>query len=427
MATARLGGLLQLLLPLLKLMFWWRGRKDPRYRLRWHERLAKQVIPERYRGAVVVHCASVGEVLASLGLIEALLTKADAPPVIVTCMTPTGSALIQQRLAERVYHCYLPLDTPTAVGRFLQRVQPSAIWLMETEVWPSLIQRATEQQIPCLLLNARMSEKSAAGYRKARFLLGSVWQQLAWVAAQDQASAERLQGLGVKPERLTVCGQLKFDIELSNEAQQQAQAWQQQIAGRFVWVAASVHPGEFDAMITAHQQLLKQQPTALLIMVPRHPEQFPVVAELLARSGLVWQQRSQAEQMGTDSQVFLGDSMGEMLLWLQLAEVAFVGGSLIERGGHNPLEAVVCDSAVISGRSVYNFAEVYQNLQTAGGAQLLADSTELGEILCHWQQAPEQYQQQVLQARHVLNQHLGATERVLNGAMKYSSQKPTEQ
>ncbi len=368
--------LIRLLMPAVFLYLWLRGRKAPAYRERWQERLALQVLPPDCRNGLLIHCVSVGETVAARQLIARLLDEYPELPITLSSMTPTAAELAYQLFGERVQHLYLPFDTPGAMRRFFNKLAPRAVLILETEVWPCFLREAKQRNIPVLLLNARMSEKSFASYHRFRWLLGPMWSQLTWVAAQTQASLERFIRLGVAEDKAALRGNLKFDSHVPVATLSAAMDLQQRLA-RPIMVAASTHKGEDEMVLAAFKQILTELPNALLILVPRHPERFASVAALVAREEFSYVQRSSGAEPQLEHQVWLGDTMGELLLWYALADVAFIGGSLITRGGHNPLEPVATHTPVISGPHVFNFKEIYQRLANAQAVRYVETPAQL--------------------------------------------------
>lgn len=359
----------------------WQSRHNKAYRQRFAERFGYVERQSSSLRPLLVHCASVGEFLAAKPLLEKLLQ--DSTPVWISCTTPTGSQLIQDFLQQQGHassqHSYLPFDLPGALERFLQRVQPQALVLMETEIWPNLIYQCQQREIPVALINARMSERSQKGYFKFASFLQPSWQALALCAAQNEIQAQRFLQLGVRQEALQVSGNLKFDLTIKANVKEQIADWQKKLNKRLVLTAASTHAGEEAVLLAAFESLLQQEPTALLILVPRHQERFDDVAELIAEAGFTSVRRSSGESLTAETQVFLADSMGEMMLWYGLAEVAFVGGSLIERGGHNPLEPLAFGVPILSGPFVFNFMEVFQELEQQGVVTWVQDSESIAQ------------------------------------------------
>ncbi|WP_445767100.1 lipid IV(A) 3-deoxy-D-manno-octulosonic acid transferase [Rheinheimera sp.] len=401
---------LLLLTPVLLLYFLLRSRKDPAYRKRFSERLALQPVPAQAVGGIVVHAVSVGEVVAATPLIKALQRQYPDLTLTVTCTTPTGSARIVNTFGAGVYHCYLPLDTPGAVKRFLGKLQPQAVILLETELWPNLLQQCRKALIPTVVVNARLSARSAKGYRRWYGFSQLALHNISLLLAQDQATARRFAALGW-PAQLKVCGNLKYDMTVPAQIDTVAAQFRSQLSGRNVWVAGSTHAGEDELLLQAFQQLKPQFPQLLLIIVPRHPERFDTVAQLISQAGLSYLRRSSGQQVTPQHDVMLADTMGELLAWYQLADVVFIGGSLIARGGHNPLEAMYFAKPVQSGPHVFNFALAYQWLQQADAVNWVADVASLVSSTAQLLQQPQQAAKQGAKALALYQRHGGATAR----------------
>lgn len=411
----RLYAVLMLLLtPLMLLYFLLRSRKDRGYRLHLNERLGRINRDKTSQGGLLVHSVSVGETLAARPLISGLLQQQPNLPVTISCMTPTARRLIEQHFGDRVRCVYFPLDNRYAVKGFIKRLAPSAVWIMETELWPNFMAELRRRNIPVALLNARLSQRSAKGYRKVHALLSDCWQQLATVSAQTRATQRRMRVLGAAPAH--VDGNLKFDIALTPSQRQLAEQFFAEVKGRPVLLCASTHPGEHEIAIAAYQQLRAQFSDMVFIIAPRHPEQFDEVAQLLEHRQLAFVRRSQVERFPQTESFLLADSMGEMLMLSAAADIAFIGGSLIERGGHNPLEQVAADCAVVSGRSVYNFNDVYRALNRVKGIRWVEDCDTLRDQFSALLNDKQALQQQKRNAAAVLQQHKGATSRMLERA-----------
>lgn len=371
------NALLYLLLPFAFLRLLLRSRANPAYRRRWGERLA--LFPPLPRaGAIWVHAVSVGETVAAAPLIEALLARYPKRPLLVTTTTPTGSERVRALFGERVCHVYLPYDLPGAVRRFLDRAQPALGLVMETELWPNLYREAARRGVSMLLLNARLSPRSARGYGRIGGLVRSTLRCLDAVAAQSPADAERFLALGAAPTQVSVTGNLKFDLTLPPDLPAQGRALRAELgAERPVWIAASTHEGEDEQVLAAHRQVRAQRPEALLILVPRHPERFDRVAALCREQGLTVARRSRDERCAPDTTVYLGDTMGELLRLYAAADLAFVGGSLVPTGGHNLLEPAALGLPVLTGPQVFNFRQITDLLLEAEGARVVADAKAL--------------------------------------------------
>ncbi|MDE2150084.1 MAG: lipid IV(A) 3-deoxy-D-manno-octulosonic acid transferase [Gammaproteobacteria bacterium] len=374
--------LLYLAGPLLLLRQWLRGLRHPAYRHRLGERLGLVTRPPQ-PAAVWVHAVSVGETLAALPLIEALLERHGAGRVFVTTTTPTGSARVRAALGGRVLHSYAPYDWPGAVARFLDRVQPRQCIVMETEIWPNLFAALHRRGIPLLIANARLSPRSFAGYRHIAGLLRRTLAHCR-IAAQSQADARRFRALGAP--QVTVTGNLKFDLELPQAPLEAGRALREKLGHRRpVWAAVSTHDGEETAALAAHRSVMKTHPDALLILVPRHPQRFDAVWQAVRGSGLTGGRRSalaMLEAAGEPpalgaAQVLVGDSMGEMFTYLAAADLAFVGGSLKPVGGHNVLEPAALGLPVLFGPHMFNFDGARRLLLETGAALQIADAAQL--------------------------------------------------
>jgi len=372
--------LLYLLFPLLVLYLAVRAIKSPDYRGRWGERFG---LTSLNKSDLLIHSVSMGETLAAIPLIRAIQQAHPQLSITVTTTSPTGSAEVKKAFGESVQHCYLPFDLPFSVRRFLKQVKPQYCIIMETELWPNLIHQASHSGVKLMLANARLSEKSAGQYQKQLTLSQPMLQSLDSIAAQSQQAAERFIALGVSADKIEVCGSLKFDLSVADDKREQARALRQQWrpATCPVWIAGSVHPGEFDAILTAHRHLLTISPDALLIMVPRHPEKFDAAAARITEAGFSLARRSLNESVDGETQVLLGDTMGELLTFYGAADQAFVGGTLIENGGHNPLEPAALGLPVFVGPHHWDFAEITGLLNEAGALKVVSSAEELGTAL----------------------------------------------
>lgn len=399
--------ILYLLSPLLIVYLAFRAIKSPDYRGRWGERFGLTRLKST---DVLVHSVSMGETLAAIPLIRLIMQSHPELSITVTTTSPTASAEVRKAFGDSVQHCYLPFDLPWCVRRFLRQVSPKSCIIMETELWPNLVAIAAKRGVRLMLANARLSAKSAAQYAKRPKLSRSMLQRLDVIAVQTRVEAQRFIELGVSPDRVTVCGSLKFDLSITPERLANAkllrQTWGRETSP--IWVAGSVHPGEFDAMLTAHRQLLAQWPDALLIIAPRHPEQFSAVAEFVASQGFESVRRSGNFPVAATTQVLVGDTMGELLTFYGAADQAFVGGTLINNGGHNPLEPVAMGVPVMVGPNHWDFAQITQMLADAGGLKVVASADELAANLIEYFAKPELRLQAVNAGLAVVEANRGA-------------------
>ena len=369
--------LFYLIQPLIWVRLWVRGRKAPAYRKRWGERYGFYRTPLK-PGGIMLHSVSVGETLAAVPLVRALRHRYPELPITVTTMTPTGSERAQSAFGKDVQHVYLPYDLPDAINRFLNKVDPKLVLIMETELWPNLINALYKRKTPLVIANARLSARSAAGYGKLGKFIKTLLRRITLIAAQNEEDGERFIQLGAKRNQLTVTGSLKFDISVTPQLAAKAITLRRQWAPhRPVWIATSTHDGEESAVLDAHQALLRQFPDLLLILVPRHPERFPDAVNLVRQAGLSYTTRSSGEVPSTSTQVVVGDTMGELMLLYGIADLAFVGGSLVERGGHNPLEPAAHAIPVLMGPHTFNFKDICARLEQASGLITVTDAASL--------------------------------------------------
>ncbi|MBQ0213189.1 lipid IV(A) 3-deoxy-D-manno-octulosonic acid transferase [Proteus vulgaris] len=405
--------LLYLIQPLIWLRLLLRSRKAPAYRKRWGERYGfckGKVVPQ----GILLHSVSVGETLAAVPLVRALRHHYPDLPITVTTMTPTGSERVRSAFGDDVYHVYLPYDLPGSVNRFLKTVDPKLVIIMETELWPNLISKLHQRKIPLIIANARLSERSAAGYQKLGSFVKTMLQKITLIAAQNQEDGERFIELGLKRSHLHVTGSLKFDISVTPELAARAVALRRQWAAhRPVWIATSTHEGEETIILETHKKLLTQFPQLLLILVPRHPERFPKAEQLTRDAGLKYTLRSTDAVPDAQTQVVIGDTMGELMLLYGIADLAFVGGSLVERGGHNPLEAAAHAIPVIMGPHTFNFKNICAKLDQAEGLITVTDSESMATAIASLLNDEDYRRYYGRHAVEVLHENQGALLRLL--------------
>ena len=411
--------LFYLAMPLVLLRLCWRSVEAPAYRRRWLERLAVYGtdMPRLTQQSVVFHAVSVGEVHAAVPLIRAWQTTHPEQPVVVTSSTPTGSARVREIFADSVIHVYLPYDLPGAVRRFLKRFRPQMLVVLETELWPNLIYYCDRQGVSLLLANARLSARSQKGYAKIGKLSQAMLSRLTAVAAQSAADAERLCALGLARERVTVTGSLKFDLELDESQQAAGKALRTHcFGGRPVLIAASTREGEDDKVLRAYRLMRDACPQLGLVLVPRHPERFTTSAALFRAAGFRVQSRSQlsdAQQL-ENMDVLVGDTMGEMQGYYAMADIAFVGGSLVDTGCQNILEPAALGLPVITGPSLYNFAAISDVLREVGAQQVVQDEAQLAGAVLALLDDPVKRQAMATAAEATVAGSRGATRRVLS-------------
>ena len=376
--------LIYLTTPLVLAYFAFRGLRSGDYLKRWRERFAFFEAPKQTAG-IVVHAASMGEVNAASALINEILKRFPGFPLCVTTLTPTGSDRVRALFSKTVFHVYVPLDLPGAVKRFYDRVQPRLLIIMETELWPNLFHHCRQRAVPLLLVNARLSARSVAGYQRVRGLAAETLTAVTEIAAQSQADAARFESLGANPATITVTGNLKFEQRIPPSLLERAEVLRRDWGvGRPVWIAASTHEGEDELLLDVFRQLHKQFSHCLLVLVPRHPERFESVAALCRQRGYNTELRSDHGRCTAETRVYVADTMGELPLLYAASDVAFVGGSLVAHGGHNLLEPAALGIPVATGPHVFNFIEICELLLTAGAAVKVADSDELLHTVSRW-------------------------------------------
>ncbi|MGH8030715.1 MAG: lipid IV(A) 3-deoxy-D-manno-octulosonic acid transferase [Arenimonas sp.] len=372
--------LLVLLLPTTLYHLVWRGMRQREYLQRWDERFAFYPTGGG-AGALWLHAVSVGEVNAAAPLVRALRAAHPDRPLLLTTVTPTGSARAQALFGDDVRQVYLPYDTPGAVRHFLDHFGPRLAVVLETELWPNLYVETARRGIPLLIVNARLSERSMRGYRWIRPLVRIALKAVTQVAAQARADLDRYVQLGLDPARGSVPGNLKYDQDVPAGLAEQGAQWRARWGGRPVWIAASTHPEEEAAVLAAHAGLLKRWPDALLLWAPRHPERFERVVEQAAAAGLRVGRRTREREPGADTQCFVVDTLGELMAFYAAADVAFVGGSLQPIGGHNLLEPAALGVPMVVGPHTFNFADITARLHDAGAVQYIDDASALGSAV----------------------------------------------
>lgn len=410
-----------LAIPFVLIRMWVRGSTNPGYRQRWAERFSLFRFTGKKNG-ILIHSVSVGETLAAEPLVRSLQRSQPNLTITITTTTPTGSDQVKRLYKDdiktgKIFHVYLPYDLPYLMTRFIKKIQPSICIIMETELWPNIIRSCNYQNVPVILANARLSEKSAKGYNKFSKLTFPMLQGLDIIAAQHANDAKRFIALGVSENKIDVTGSIKFDISVPNDIDQQAMELKKQWgAHRPVLVLASSHEGEDDLILDCYQSLLNDFPDLLLVLVPRHPERFDDVAAIVLNQKLHLLRRSESFDKGNlqanaMTQIYLADTMGEMLMLLACADVAIIGGSFIEHGGHNPLEACALSKAVVMGESDYNFAAIAQQL-IHHGAMLQTSNEQLSMSIKQLLERPDLRKDMGEKGRKVVAENQGAVARL---------------
>jgi len=390
-----------------------KGFQSPGYKHRWSERLGHAPFRSE-RGTIWVHAVSVGEVQAAVPLIEQLRARHPDREILVTTTTPTGSQQLRDQLGDSVLHCYAPYDFPFAVSRFLHAARPAVAVIMETEIWPNIFRECSRRDIPLFLANARISPSSFRRYQLIRGFLTELLRDVT-VLAQSQADADRFLALGAQAKQTTVCGNMKFDIQLPRELVDRGNQLGDRLSGgkHLVWIGASTHQGEEEHLLRAHRVLTQHCPGAVLLLVPRHPERFEHIAGLCRRHGFSLHRRSQGLFPEQPCSVYLGDSMGELPLYYAASDIAFVGGSLVPTGGHNLLEPAALNRPILTGPHVFNFTQIRDLLLERQGLLQLSDPEQLDESLCRLALDPALRTEMGNRAREVVQENQGATQTIL--------------
>jgi 3-deoxy-D-manno-octulosonic-acid transferase len=381
-----------------------RGKEHP---TRWRERLGAGADAALRRPVVWVHAASVGETVAILPLVARL--AAAGLGVVLTTVTTTSAEIVGARLPPGAVHRFAPIDTAPCVDRFLDGWQPQLAVFVESELWPVTLHRLAARRIPLVVSNGRMSERSFRSWSRVPAVAHAVFGRIGLCLAQSDADAARFEALGTG--RVAAVGNIKFDAPVPEAARAVAAALAGAVANRPVWLAASTHPGEDEIVLDAYERLLPRVPGLLLVLAPRHPARGVEIMNMAVARALDVCQRSAGALPGRGTSVYVADTVGELGTLYRLATVAFVGGSLVARGGHNPIEPARLGPAVVTGPDVGNFADVYGALFAAGGALVVADAVELAdavERLVHHRVARER---QAEAARVVVERFGGALDR----------------
>lgn len=409
--------LLVALLPWVFVRLWVRGLKLNAYRERWLERLGVVPLPPLEK-VIWVHAVSVGESLAAIPLIRRLQSQ-YATPILITTMTPTGSERIQaafkDQLGQQIFHCYCPYDYPFAIHRFFTRIKPQLCILMETELWPNLLHACEMKQIPVIIANARLSPKSLRRYGwLGRLMRDLFFRSVRAVAAQSHLDADRYEKLGCPPSKISETGNIKFDLQLPPYLQEAGLELRSELGqDRLIWIAASTHDTEESLVLNVYQKLKAAFPQLLLVLVPRHPDRFNKVAHLCEDRGFATVRRSQKIACTSSTDIFLGDTMGEMPLFYAASDIAFVGGSFVPVGGHNLLEPAALGLPLLTGPQLFNFVFISELLVAAEGAQIVQSEAELAEALQALLMNGALRKTQGQNAKRVVEQNKGALDKLM--------------
>lgn len=382
----------------------WRASRGKEETLRRNERYGKASIPRPTGPLVWVHAASVGETIAVTPLISQIADSGLS--VILTTGTVTSAKLAGERDQDRVFHQYVPLDLKPAVSRFLNHWKPDLAVMAESEIWPMTILELGARRIPQVLVNGRLSDRSFRSWKRRNYLAEALFENLALVVAQTGEDARRFSELGARP--VTVSGNLKGDAAPPPVDDEELERIRTGIGNRKVWAAVSTHEGEEDIASRVHQTLKQRHGDLLTLIVPRHPDRAEALMSMMTAKGLKVARRSRGDKITPDTDIYLGDTIGEMGLYLRLTDIVFVGKSLTGEGGQNPLEPAMVDTAILSGSNVQNFREAYQLLIKKGGAKLVRDTEMLAGAVNYLFNKPETREAMIGAARETVEEMRGA-------------------
>lgn len=401
-----------LLIPAALIRLWFRGRREPAYRQHLAERFGHAPRDLGSGADIWLHAVSAGESIAAAPLIEALLAQGQT--LVLSTTTPTGRAQLMRQFSGRAVICYGPFDLQRCIKRFLNQVRPKLALMIETEIWPNWMTACAAREIPVVLLNARLSERSFRGYQKLGSMMGVTLRQFSWIAAQSTAHANRFAALGAAADQLSVTGSIKADQVLPADFTERAARIRAQCAQRTLLLAASTHPGEEAMLLDAFSALKVSHPDLLMVLVPRHVQRATALQTLSTQQGLR-SCRGQGDDYAEDIDVIIVDVMGELLYWYGASSVAFVGGSLVPHGGHNFLEAALCGCAIVTGPWVFNFEAQAEQFQQAEALTLVADEGALSAAFQRLLEQPQVRQRQIDRAQQLVDESRGALDQLLLG------------
>lgn len=407
------SSLFTLCMPFVLLKLFWRGYKAPEYQARRMQRFGVFKAPN-IESSIWFHTVSVGELLAAEPIIRQVQAAFPGQKIVVTTMTPTSSELLDKLFGNSVFHVYAPYDLPICVRAFLKRIRPRCAIIMETELWPNTIHLTSKRGCPVVVANARLSERSARGYLRLRPAIGWMLDGLSMILCQHPNDARRFESLGIASDKISVTGSVKYDIEVAPELLEQGHALRGKLAGsQRVWVAASTHEGEDEAVLAVHRALRQQVPDLVLILVPRHPERFESAYQQALAAKFKVYKHSQHQSIPADAEVFVVDMMGAMMPCYAASDLAFVGGSLVAVGGHNPIEPAVLNKPVLMGPNYFNFEAICQQLMESEGLLVAQDQSELQAQIARLLSQPELMLAMGQRAGAVVAEGRGAVARVV--------------
>ncbi len=396
-----------------------KGIKNPDYLKRIPERFGINSLPPM-KSSIWLHAVSVGEVEASIPILNRLRLLYPSLPIVVTTTTPTGSALIRKKNIKNLLHCYIPYDISLAISRFISKINPSLVLIMETEIWPNLFEIVGQKNIPLFIINARLSPSSVKNYKRIKGIMSKVLSNCTYVLTQNKLEEKHFLEIGTPPHKIMTTGNIKFDISPPREKIEKGRQIKNSILKEnVVWIGASTHPREEEILLTIHRKLLKDHPNLKLILVPRHPERFSSVATLVKKMGFKLHKRSVCLEPEEEFDIYLGDSMGELFLYYGMSDIAFVGGSLINIGGHNILEPASVGLPILTGPHLFNFKEISSDYHRKNALLIVKDATQLEAELSVLLKAPEKRTTMGKKAKKLFEQNKGALEKIIKRISPY--------
>jgi 3-deoxy-D-manno-octulosonic-acid transferase len=401
------SALFYIAVPFALLRLLWRSRKEPLYRASIGERFGfcSRIADE---GLIWIHAVSAGETNAAAPLVNRLLDRGNS--VMVTTMTPTGRQRVRALFGDRVHHCYAPYDLPDGVARFLARSRPRVLVIIDTELWPNMIHEAHTCGMKVLLVNARLSEKSARGYGVIGSLTREMLNEIDVIASQTAAQGERFVALGLDREKLTIAGSIKFDVRRPDDFEDRVSGLRERLGERHIVLGASIHPGEDFALLDAYEAA--RSTDHLLVLAPRHVHRVDAMAELCSKRGYEVVRHSSDKPCTRETDVYIVDTMGELMYFYGISDVAVVGGSFIDGiGGHNPMEPISLDVPVIMGRYLRNIEDIALLFRQNGG-MIVTDVNGLTDALVRLLDDRAARETQIENARQVMQDNRGALDRV---------------
>lgn len=410
-----------LFLPFICFRLVWRSIRQPRYRQRFWQRFGFYH-NEPMGDSIWLHAVSVGEVIAAVPLVEYIQSRLPEKNIVITTMTPTGAERVETLFGDSVTHVYVPFDLSCVVQRFIKQFSPQLLILLETELWPNLLTVSKSHNVSIILANARLSEKSARGYARFSSLTKKMLDSLDVIAAQYEEDAKRWLSLGATEQKLSVTGSIKFDIAVSEKdraAVAQLRTDWRQVASRFVWVAASTHPGEEEIVLEAYRYTQAEYTDLLLVLVPRHPERADEIIAMSCALGLNTAKFSECNVPTNTTQVVVVDTIGDLFKLYGMADIAFVGGSLVERGGHNMLEPAAWGVPIITGNSDFNFSVISKMLEQAGGLAKVSNGYTLEQRVLHLITDATSRERQGQLAAQVVEQNRGSLQKLIKQVDSY--------